>query len=105
MKKEVFIYDNDRQTTGVRVSEYFKKSYKNEDCESVTIEIPDEMEPYENAMMGTMVKCGEFVYSLDECIGIDKNDQIFIKSMEPGQLPRYLKIVSRNGRKSRAITI
>ena len=104
MQKNIYIYDNNRHSTGVKVSEHFTRSYQGGDCEEVTVEIPDSMKPYQTEM-GTMVKRGEYSYLLDECLGIDRNDRIFLKAMEPGRLPRYLKIVSRNGRKSLAFTI
>lgn len=105
MKKTIYIYDNDRQTTGVYASDKFARSHQGGDWEEVTIEIPDDMKPYQTETGETMVKCGDYFYSLDERIRIDKNDRIYIKSMEPGTRARYLKIVSRNGRKSRAFTI
>lgn len=105
MRKNIYIYDNDRQATGVNVSEHFTKSYDGGDCEEVTIEIPDDMKPYQTETGETMVKCGDYFYSLDECIRIDKNDRPYLKQVEPGQTTRRLKVISRNGRRSLAFTI
>ena len=88
MRKYIYIYGNDRQAPGVNVSEHFTKSYDGGDCEEVTIEIPDDMKPYQTETGETMVKCGDYFYSLDECIRIDKNGRIYIKSMEPGTRAR-----------------
>lgn len=105
MKRTIYIYDNDRQSTGVWASEKLIKSYNGGDCEEITVEIPDSLEPYETAMGDTMVKLGDYHYQLDECLRIDKNDAPYLKAMEPGSGPRRLKIVSRNGRRSLAFTI
>lgn len=105
MKKTIYIYDNDRQTTGVLASENLVKSYNGGDCEEITVEIPDSLEPYETETGKTMVKMGDYFYSLDECMRIDKKDNLYLKSMEPGQTARRLKVISRNGRKSLAFTI
>lgn len=104
MKKTIYIYDNDRQTTGVLASENLVKSYNGGDCEEITVEIPDSLEPYETETGKTMVKMGDYFYSLDECMRIDKKDNLYLKSMEPGQTARRLKVISRNGRKSLAFT-
>lgn len=105
MLQNLYIYDNDQTRRGVYVSEHLANSYDGGDCEEITIEIPDEMESYQTIMGETMVRCGNYFYSLDECVGIDKNSQVFIKPMEPGQRQQNLKIVSRNGRKSLAFVI
>ena len=105
MKKTIYIYDNDRQTTGVWASENLVKSYNGGDCEEITVEIPDSLEPYETETGETMVKMGDYFYSLDECMRIDKKDNLYLKSMEPGQTARRLKVISRNGRKSLVFTI
>ena len=104
MKKNIYIYDNDRQSTGVYASEKLTKSYEGGDCEEVTVEIPEELKPYESEM-GTMIKLGDYFYPLDEALKVDKNDHLYLKTMEPGQTARRLKVISRNGRKSRAFTI
>lgn len=105
MKKNIYIYDNDRQSTGIYASEKLTKSYDGGDCEEVTVEIPDELEPYETEMGETMVKAGDYFYTLDEVLRVDKNDHLYLKAMEPGQTARRLKVISRNGRKSLAFTI
>lgn len=105
MKKTIYIYDNDRQSTGVSASENLVKSYNGGDCEEITVEIPDSMEPYETETGETMVKRGEFYYSLNQILKVDKNDYPYLVAVEPGQTARRLKVVSRNGRKSLAFTI
>lgn len=105
MQKTVYIYDNNRARNGLRVSKFLKKSTEGGDCEEVTVEIPDDLEPYETELGETMVKLGAYHYSLDECLRIDKNDILYLKSMEPGQAARRLKIVIRNGRKSLAFCL
>lgn len=104
MKKTIYIYDNDRHITGVWASENLVKSYNGGDCEEITVEIPDSLEPYETETGKTMVKMGDYFYSLDECMRIDEKDNLYLKSMEPGQTARRLKVISRNGRKSLAFT-
>lgn len=105
MKKNIYIYDNDRYGLGVHVSEHLTKSYQGGDCEEITVEIPDSLEPYETKLGDTMVKLGDYHYSLDEVLGIDKNDIPYLKAVEPGSVPRQLKIISRNGRRSLSFTI
>lgn len=105
MKRTIYIYDNDRQSTGVWASEKLIKSYNGGDCEEVTVEIPDGLKPYETETGEMMVKMGDYFYSLDECLRIDKNDHPYLKQMEPGQTARRLKVISRNGRRSLAFTI
>lgn len=105
MKKEVYIYDNDRYGMGVHISEHLIRSYQGGDCEEITVEIPDVLEPYETELGDTMVKLGDYHYSLDEVLGIDKNDIPYLKSVGPESTPRRLKIISRNGRRSLAFTI
>lgn len=104
MKKTVYIYDNDRQSTGVCVSEHFVMSYNGGDCEEVVVEIPDELEPYETET-GTAVRLGEYRYTLDECMRISRNGAVYLKQMEPSGRAIQLKIISRNGRKSIAFTL
>lgn len=105
MKKTIYIYDNDRQTTGVWASEKLIKSYQGGDCEEVTVEIPDSLDPYEAECGDTMVKLGDYFYTLDECLRIDKNDHPYLKQMEPGGNALRLKVVEHIGRKSLAFTL
>lgn len=105
MKRTIYIYDNDRQSTGIWASEKLIKSYNGGDCEEVTVEIPDRLEPYETETGETMVKMGDYFYSLDECLRIDKNDRPYLKQMEPGGRAIRLKIVERKGRKSLSFTL
>lgn len=105
MKKTIYIYDNDRQATGVYVSEKLTRSYQGGDCEEIVIEIPDKLEPYQTETGETMVKLGDYFYSLDECLRIDKNDCPYLKQMEPGVRSVKLKVVERIGRNSLAFTL
>ena len=105
MKQNIYIYDNDRYGSGVWVSRNLIKSYQGGDCEEVTVEIPDSLEPYETEIGDIMVKRGDYFYSLDDCLCIDKDDRPYLKVMEPGSKARYLKIISRNGRRSLSFTI
>ena len=105
MKKTIYIYDNDRQTTGAYASEHFTKSYSGGDCEEVIIEIPDRLEPYQTETGETMIKLGDYFYSLDECLRLDRNDAPYLKQMEPGGRAIKLKVVERIGRKSLAFTL
>lgn len=105
MKRTIYIYDNDRQSTGVYVSDKFIRSYRGGDCEEVVVEIPDELEPYETDFEDTMVKLGEFFYPLSECLRIDKRDRLYLMAIEPGTHPIWLKVVERVGRKSLSFTI
>lgn len=105
MKKNIYIYDNDRYGLGVWVSQNLIKSYQGGDCEEVTVEIPDSLDPYEAECGDTMVKLGDYYYPLNECLRIDKDDRPYLKAMEPGIKARYLKIISRNGRRSLSFTI
>lgn len=105
MKKTIYIYDNDRQTTGDYASEHFTKSYSGGDCEEVIIEIPDRLEPYQTETGETMIKLGDYFYSLDECLRLDRNDAPYLKQMEPGGRAIKLKVVKRIGRKSLAFTL
>lgn len=105
MKKTIYIYDNDRQTTGVWASENLVKSYNGGDCEEITVEIPDSLEPYETETGETMVKMGDYFYALDECLRMDKNDHPYLKQMDPDGRAVKLKVVERVGRKSLAFTI
>lgn len=105
MKKTIYIYDNDRQATGVYASENLTRSYQGGDCEGVVVEIPDKLEPYQTETGETMVKLGDYFYSLDECLRIDKNDRPYLKQMEPGGRAVKLKVVERIGRKSLAFTL
>ena len=105
MKKNIYIYDNNRQSTGVYVSEHLTPSYNGGDCEEITVEIPDIMESYETEIGHTAVKVGEGVYFLHEVLRLDKNEQPYIMGVEPGTKSRKLKIISRNGRRSLAMTL
>ena len=105
MKKNIYIYDNNRQSTGIYVSEHLTPSYNGGDCEEITVEIPESMEPYETVMEETAVKIGEGVYRLDDVLRLDKNEQPYIMGVEPGTKSRKLKIISRNGRRSLAMTL
>ena len=105
MKKTIYIYDNDRQTKGAWASENLVKSYNGGDCEEITVEIPDSLDPYETETGETMIKLGDYFYSLDDCLRIDKNDRPYLKQMEPGGRAVKLKVVERIGRKSLAFTL
>ena len=105
MKKTIYIYDNDRQTTGVYVSEKLTKSYQGGDCEEIVIEIPDKLEPYETEAGETMIKLGDYFYSLDECLRLDRNDFPYLKQMDPAGHVIKLKVIERIGRKSLAFTL
>ena len=105
MKKTIYIYDNDRKTTGVYASEKLTRSYQGGDCDEIIIEIPDKLEPYQTETGDTMVKMGSYFYTLDECLRIDKNDHPYLKQMEPGGNAVRLKTVERVGRRSLAFTI
>lgn len=105
MEKTIYIYDNDRQSTGVWASEKLIKSYQGGDCEEVVVEIPDSLEPYETETGDTMVKLGDYFYPLDECLRIDKNDHPYLKQMEPTGRAVKLKVVERIGRRSLAFTM
>lgn len=105
MNKTIYVYDNDRNSTGVWASEKFIKSYQGGDCEEITVEIPGILAPYVSESGDTMVKLGDYHYPLDECLRVGKNDNLYLKSMEPGQRARGLKVISRNGRISLSLTI
>ena len=105
MKKNIYIYDNNRQSTGIYVSEHLTPSYNGGDCEEITVEIPDSMEPYETVAEETAVKIGEGIYRLNDVLRLDKNEQPYIMGVEPGTKSRKLKIISRNGRRSLAMTL
>lgn len=105
MKQNIYIYDNDRYGLGVWVSQNLIKSYQGGDCEEVTVEIPDSLEPYETEFGETVVTMGGHRYFLNDCLCIDKDDRPYLKVMEPGSKARYLKIISRNGRRSLPFTI
>ena len=105
MRKEIYIYDNDRRSTGVCASENLVKSYNGGDCEEITVEIPDSLEPYEAETGETMIKLGDYFYSLDECLRLDRNNAPYLKQMEPGGRAVKVKVVERIGRKSLAFTL
>ena len=68
MKKIIYIYDNDRRSTGVWASERLKKSYNGGDCEEITVEIPGSLEPYTAESGDTMVKLGDYHCGLTKMI-------------------------------------
>ena len=58
MEKTIYIYDNDRATTGIYASGKLIKSYDGGDCEEIVVEIPDRLEPYETETGDTMGASG-----------------------------------------------
>ena len=87
------------------MSEKLTKSYRGGDCEEIVIEIPDKLEPYETEAGETMIKLGDYFYSLDECLRLDRNDFPYLKQMDPAGHVIKLKVIERIGRKSLAFTL
>lgn len=105
MKKNIFIYDNDRHRTGIWASERLMQSYAGGDCEEIVVEIPDDLDTYKTAFGDTMIKLGEFFCPLDECLRIDKNDHPYLRNTDRNGRPVKLKVIERIGRRSLAYTI
>lgn len=100
VEKTVYLYDNTRP---FGVSEHLAQTYEGGDCEELVVGIPEEFDPYESVTGDTVLTIDGYRYFLDEVVFSDDTGRSIFIAIPGEDLPRKIKILSRNGRRSTGI--